>query len=219
VPPVGGLVVVMRNRDDESGGVGWQQGPGGTPEAVLAEVLSPGVEDEGTGLVVADDGHGVPELEGTILRGDGGKVRDTKGLEEGLVDGEGDGDGPAVGDLKLDRVDIVRTDRVPRAGRVLFRLMQYCPIGLNPTVGRLAIMGEDVELRIPFPLEEIKGGVIGDALVDTTVELVPDEATGEGRLLVRMSFPVGDLLDGREGLTDAGGGQSLVVDPHDVAGE
>ena len=173
------------------------------PEAIQAEAGSPGVEDEGTGLVVADDGHGVPELEGTILRGDGGKVRDTKGLEEGLVDGEGDGDGPAVGDLKLDRVDVIRTDRVPRRRRELSRFSQYGVVWLRPTVGCLTIMGKDVELRIPFSLEEVECAVIGEALVVPTVELVPDEAGGEARMLVRVSFSVGDLLDGGEGLADA----------------
>lgn len=187
----------MRGGDDEAGGVGWEQGPGGTPEAAQAEAGSPGIEDERAGLVVADDGHGVPELERAVLGGDEREMVDTKGLEEGLVDGEGDGDGPPLEDLILDRVDVVGADGVPAGGSELFRFLEHCSIWLNPAIGRLTIVGEDVELRIPFPLEEIKGGVIGQALVETTVELVPDEATGEARMLVRVSFLVGDLLDCR----------------------
>jgi len=196
--------VAVRNRDDEAGGVGWQQGPGGTPEAVLAEVLSPGIEDEWSGLVVADDGHGVPELKRAVLRGDGGKMIDAEGLEEGLIDGKSDGDGPALEDLILDGVDVVGTDGVPRAGRVLFRLVEDRSVWLCPAIRRLTVMGKDMELCIPFPLEQGEGSVVGQTSVLTTVELIPDEATGEARVLVRVSFPVGNLLDGREGLADAG---------------
>lgn len=123
-------------------------------------------------------------------------MRETEGLEEGLVDGKSDCDGTAVAQLVLDGVDVVRTDRVPRGGRVLTSFAQDCTVWLRPSVGRLAVVGENVELRVPLPLKEIEGGIIGEALVLTTVELVPDEATGEARVLVRVSFPVGDLLDG-----------------------
>jgi len=128
---------------------------------------------------------------------------DAEGLEEGLVDGERDGDGSAAGDLILNSVDVVRTDRVPRGCRVLTSFTQDCSVWLRPAIGRLAVVGEGMELRVPFPLKEIEGGVIGEALVVASVELVPDEATGEARVLVRVSFSVGNLLDGGEGLTDA----------------
>jgi hypothetical protein len=60
-----------------------------------------------------------------------------------------------------------------------------------------------MQLRVPFPLKETEGGVIRESLVVATVELVPDEATGESRVLVRVSFSVGNLFDGRQGLPDA----------------
>jgi len=176
------------------------------PEAIQAEAGSPGVEDEGTGLVVADDGHGVPELKRAVLRGDGGQMRDTEGLEEGLINGQGDGDRAAAGDLVLDGVDVVGADGVPAGGRVLTRLAEYCTVWLRPQIGCLTVMGEDMQLRVPFPLKETEGGVIREALVVAAVELVPDEAGGEARVLVRVSFPVGDLLDGSQRLTDAGRG-------------
>jgi len=124
-------------------------------------------------------------------------VVDAEGLEEGLVDGEGDGDGPPLEDLILYGVDVVRADRVPAGGCELTRLAERCGVGLYPPVGRLTVVGKDMELSIPFPCEKTKSSVIGQALVETTVELVPDEATGEARMLVRVSFPVGDLLDCR----------------------
>lgn len=144
---------------------------------------------------------------------------DTEGLEEGLIDGQGDGDGTAARDLVLDGVDVVGADRVPAGGRELLSLVEDGTVWLRPAIGRLTVMGEDVELRVPVPLKEIEGGVIGEACVFTTVELVPDEAAGEPWVLVRVRFPVGDLLDGGEGLTDAGRGQPLVVDAHDEASQ
>lgn len=119
-----------------------------------------------------------------------------EGLEEGLVDGQGDGHGPSARDLVLDGVDVVGADGVPAGGRVVTSLLQYCKVWLCPAIGRLAVVGENVELRVPLPLEEGKGSIVGQTSVLTTVELVPDEATGEARVLVRVSFPVGDLLDG-----------------------
>jgi len=130
-------------------------------------------------------------------------LRETEGLEEGLVDGEGDGDGTPLEDLILDGVDVVGADRVPRGGRVLTSFTEDCTVWLRPSVGRLTIVGEDMQLRVPFPLKETEGGVIRESLVVATVELVPDEATGESRVLVRVSFSVGNLFDGRQGLPDA----------------
>jgi len=124
-------------------------------------------------------------------------MRETEGLEEGLIDGEGDGDGPAVRYLELNGVGVVRADGVPVGRRVLARLAEHCTVWLRPPIGRLTVMGKDVELRVPFPLQEVEGGIIGESLVLTTVELVPDEAGGEARVLVRVSFPVGDLLNRR----------------------
>ncbi len=127
---------------------------------------------------------------------------DTKVVEEAAVDGQGDGDRAAAGDLVLDGVDVVGVYRVPAGGCEVTRFSEDCVIGLRPTVGCLTIMGKDVELRVPLPLEKVKRGVIGQSLVLTAVELVPDEATGEPRALITMSFPVGHLLDSGEGLTD-----------------
>ncbi len=144
---------------------------------------------------------------------------DTEGLEEGLIDGERDCDGAPARHLKLDGVHVEWADGVPGAGREVLRLSEHEAVWLRPTVGRLAVMGKNVELRVAFPLKEGEGCVIGETSVLTTVELVPDEARGEARMLVRVSFPVGDLLDGGEGLTDAGRGGSLVVHAHDEAGQ
>ncbi len=128
---------------------------------------------------------------------------DAEVVEEAAVDRDCDGHGPSVRYLVLNRVDVIGADGLPSGGGVLTRLAEYCDVGLNPEIGRLTIMGEDVELGIPFPVKEGERGVVGDALVCATVELVPNEATGETRVLVRVAFSVGYLLDGGEGLADA----------------
>ncbi len=128
---------------------------------------------------------------------------DTEVVEEAAVDGECDGDGPAAGDLVLDSVDVVGADGMPAGYGELLRFSQRCGIGLRPTVGRLTIMGKDVELCVPFSMKEIEGSVIGEALVLTTVELVPDEAAGKSRVLVRVTLTIGNFLDSGECLTDA----------------
>lgn len=121
---------------------------------------------------------------------------DAEVVEEAAVDGESECHGPAAGNLVLDRVRVEWADGSPFPHRVLSRFSERVRVRLSPEVGGLTVVGEHMELRISLPLEQVEGSIVGDALILSAIELVPDKATGKARALVRMSFPVGDLFDG-----------------------